>query len=410
MKKNYQYLLDNILSSLTEDEKINMKHYYNFYEKREQYIYDKLENTLKDHAFFGELLRKNNKEDLKKMRQESLTLQRNAILNNEWQVYIESQAAQGIAYARMGVEFYMWYDLIAIFRNYTMKILLEEESKDQQEFLIILNGMNRYFDIAMSIIAEAYLNEKKSIIEEQKDQQEKLNKELKKTMDHLKEKNKDLEQFAYIASHDLQEPLRMVTSFLTQLEKKYKDQLDDKAQQYIFYAVDGATRMRRIILDLLEYSRVGRKEYELEPVDMNELLDEVIQLHHTLIEEKNAKVKSDKLPVINAARTPIQQVMQNLIGNALKYQQAGVEPSVEIKVSETEKHWQFSILDNGIGIDPQFFEKIFVLFQRLHNKDEFSGTGIGLAICKKIVEAHNGHIWVESSPGEGSIFHFTIGK
>lgn len=226
----------------------------------------------------------------------------------------------------------------------------------------------------------------------------------------LKRSNEELEQFAYIASHDLQEPLRMVTSFLTQLEKKYKPQLDEKAQEYIFYAVDGATRMRRIILDLLEYSRVGRIDQELESIDLNDLIAEVIQLNKALIDETHAVIDWDHLPVIKAHHTPLQHVFQNFISNGLKYQRSGNKPVIKIEATETATHWQFSVSDNGIGIEPQFHKKIFNIFQRLHGKQEYSGSGIGLAICKKVIENYQGEIWVESGTDEGSTFYFTINK
>jgi PAS domain S-box-containing protein len=237
-----------------------------------------------------------------------------------------------------------------------------------------------------------------------------LNERLEKRAQELVRSNAELEQFAYIASHDLQEPLRMVTSFLMQLEKKYKEQLDDKAKKYIYFATDGATRMRRIILDLLEYSRVGRQTMDKTEVDTNNLIQETIQLNKAVIDEKNAIIEWKDLPVITGHETVLQQVFQNLISNSLKYQKEGVRPVIKIEVTDIDTHWQFAVSDNGIGIEPQYSEKIFVVFQRLHNKDEYSGTGIGLAICKKIVENHNGRIWVESSPGSGSTFYFTISK
>ncbi|WP_276373666.1 PAS domain S-box protein [Chryseolinea sp. H1M3-3] len=237
-----------------------------------------------------------------------------------------------------------------------------------------------------------------------------LNNELNKRAMELAKSNAELEQFAYITSHDLQEPLRMVTSFLTQIEKKYNDILDEKGRQYIHFAVDGAARMKRIILDLLEYSRVGKSDSAVQKIDMNELLKEIVQLNQTTIEEKNAEVIWHDLPVIQFSKTPLQQVLHNLVGNGLKYQRPGQRPRVEIRFTETLSHWQFSIADNGIGIDPKNFDAVFVLFKRLHNRDEFSGTGLGLAICKKIVESYQGKIWVDSSPGVGSTFHFTIPK
>ena len=202
----------------------------------------------------------------------------------------------------------------------------------------------------------------------------------------------------------------MIIVFLTQLNKKYKDQLDPKAQQYIYYATDGAVRMRQILLDLLEYSRVGRMDYHLEKIDLNIMLADIVKLHSGLISELNGKVLFEDLPTINAAPSPVQRVISNLITNALKYQKKGNSPIITVSVDEDSDFWQINVKDNGIGIDEQFFDKIFVVFQRLHSKDEYSGTGIGLAICRKIIENHGGKIWLTSKLNEGSTFHITIKK
>ncbi|HSI70343.1 MAG TPA: PAS domain S-box protein, partial [Gillisia sp.] len=239
---------------------------------------------------------------------------------------------------------------------------------------------------------------------------EELNHTLQKNAKELATSNAELEQFAYIASHDLQEPLRMVTSFLTQLQKKYDSQLDERAQQYIHFATDGAVRMRQILLDLLEYSRAGRLQYSKEEIDLNVMLKNILHLHENAINESGAKVIFKELPVIRAAVTPLQRVLSNLISNAIKYSRNNVPPEIKINIEERSSHWEFTVSDNGIGIDERYFDKIFVLFQRLHSRDEFSGTGIGLAICKKIVENHGGRIWLESIEGKGSTFHFTINK
>jgi len=237
-----------------------------------------------------------------------------------------------------------------------------------------------------------------------------LNKEISSRVDELAASNAELEQFAYVASHDLQEPLRMVSSFMTLLETKYKDQLDDKAKQYIHFAVDGAIRMRKIILDLLEYSRVGRIVPPSENVNLNNTMEDIVTLLKETIAENKAMVTWDNLPTVFMAKTSAQQLLQNLISNAIKYRQLDVNPIVNISAEETETHWKISVKDNGIGIDPKYYDKIFVLFQRLHGKSEYSGTGIGLAVCKKIVQLYKGEINVASSPGNGSIFYFTIGK
>jgi PAS domain S-box-containing protein len=237
-----------------------------------------------------------------------------------------------------------------------------------------------------------------------------LNEQMSRNIEQLANSNIELEQFAYIASHDMQEPLRMVTSFLTQLDKKYHEQLDDKGKQYLHFAVDGATRMRKIILDLLEYSKVGKTEIKVERININDVVGDIVAVNKTAIDECNATVSIGELPVISAQRTSMQQLFHNLISNALKYHRENAAPEIGIAATEKDGFWEFSISDNGIGINDRYAEKIFVIFQRLHNREEYSGTGIGLAICKKIVEAHGGRIWVESVEGEGSTFYFTIQK
>ncbi len=236
-----------------------------------------------------------------------------------------------------------------------------------------------------------------------------LNNRLKQRADELAASNVELERFAYIASHDMQEPLRMITSFLQLFKKKYEDQIDETAEQYIHYAMDGAERMKKLITDLLEYSRIGSNKDSFERVDTNILLNEVVAVFMNRIAETNATIAVGELPVIHANKTQMFQLFQNLIGNALKYS-GKIQPHIQIEGKEEEKQFVFSVRDNGIGIKPMFFEKIFVLFQRLHHKNEYSGTGIGLTICKKIVERHDGKIWVESQPGVGSCFYFAIRK
>jgi PAS domain S-box-containing protein len=236
-----------------------------------------------------------------------------------------------------------------------------------------------------------------------------LNNRLKHRADELAASNVELERFAYIASHDMQEPLRMITSFLQLFKKKYADQIDETAEQYIHFAVDGADRMKKLILDLLEYSRVGSNKDVLAEINAKELVNEVVNVFVSRIEEMKARIEIGELPIIKANRIQLFQLFQNLIGNALKYH-SGESPLIQIQGWEEENEYVFSVKDNGIGIKPIFFEKIFVLFQRLHHKTEYSGTGIGLAICKKIVERHGGKIWLESEPGKGSCFYFSISK
>lgn len=233
---------------------------------------------------------------------------------------------------------------------------------------------------------------------------------LQKKADELARSNKELEQFAFVASHDLQEPLRMVTGFLSQLKKNYEKQLDQRAKTYIDFAVDGATRMRQIIMDLLEYSRVGKLAEKEEAINIEEMVTGLLDLFQQRIEETGAQIIVHQLPTIRTSRSPLHQLFRNLINNALKYTKPGVAPVIHVRAQDRETHWEFSVTDNGIGIDPEYFEKIFIIFQRLHNREAYPGTGIGLSIAKKIVERLGGRIWVESAEGSGSTFFFTIQK
>lgn len=235
-----------------------------------------------------------------------------------------------------------------------------------------------------------------------------LHDELQRYANALARSNTDLEQFAYVASHDLQEPLRMVSSYTQLLARRYQGRLDADADEFIGYAVDGATRMQRLIADLLTYSRVSTRGRELEPVNARNVFDEAVSNLRMAIEESDASVTHDDFPIVKADGTQLAQVFQNLIGNAIKFRRPGEPPRVHVSAKLDGKEWVFSVRDNGIGIEPEFIGRLFVIFQRLHTRDEYPGTGIGLAVCKKIVERHGGRIWVESEPGRGSTFYFTI--
>ena len=227
-------------------------------------------------------------------------------------------------------------------------------------------------------------------------------------VEELYRSNEELGQFAYIASHDLQEPLRMVASYTQLLSSRYKGKLDSDADEFIAFAVDGASRMQRLIQDLLTYSRVGTKGKDLIETSSEDALQQALINLRGAIEDSGALVTHDPLPPVLADETQLIQLFQNLVGNAIKYQRPGV-PKVHVSaVRNGGKKWNFSVQDNGLGIDPQYFEKIFGMFQRLHKRDEFAGTGIGLTICKKIVERHGGNISVESQPGQGSTFRFAL--
>jgi light-regulated signal transduction histidine kinase (bacteriophytochrome) len=223
----------------------------------------------------------------------------------------------------------------------------------------------------------------------------------------LQRSNEELQQFAYVASHDLQEPLRMVTSYMQLLAQRYQGTLDAEAEEFIGYAVEGARRMKSLIDDLLAYSRVGTRREPFVPVDCKEVLQQTLQDLRFAIEESEAVITYDPLPVVRASKLEFALLLQNLLSNALKFRTAE-SPRIHLSAQQRSIEWLFSVQDNGIGIDPQHAERIFVIFQRLHTRQEYPGTGLGLAICKKIVDRHGGRMWVESTPGQGATFFFTL--
>lgn len=225
----------------------------------------------------------------------------------------------------------------------------------------------------------------------------------------LQRSNSELQQFAYVASHDLQEPLRMVASYLQLIEERYKGKLSEEATEFIGFAVDGATRMKRLINDLLVYSRIQRSTADFKEVDVQQVLTNVINDLHFIIEDTKAQINFDTMPKILGNEMQLRQLFQNLIGNALKFRR-DIDPVVHISAEESKDEWVFSVADNGIGIDAKYADRIFVVFQRLHSANKYPGTGIGLAICRKVVENHNGRIWIESTLGSGTTFLFAIPK
>ncbi len=232
--------------------------------------------------------------------------------------------------------------------------------------------------------------------------------EIRRYSIELKRSNEELQQFAYIASHDLQEPLRMVSSYVQLIEQRYKNRLDKDADEFIAFAVDGANRMREMINGLLEYSRVGTHGKPFAATSCEDLFENVIANLQIAIEENSAVITHDPLPVVSSDDVQLTQVFQNLISNAIKFRKKEQPPHIHISARQEGREWSFSFQDNGIGIEPQYKESLFIMFKQVHGRKEYPGTGIGLSICKRIVERHGGRIWVESEHGRGSTFYFTI--
>jgi len=282
---------------------------------------------------------------------------------------------------------------------------IEHEFKTLGRRIMVLNARRIYHEtkrMQMILLAIEDITEQKRVERELKQAEE-----LKQAIAALKRSNRELEQFAYVASHDLQEPLRMVSSFTQLLAKRYQGKLDKDADEFIAYVVAGAKRMQALINDLLTYSRVDTRGKSFEPIDSEAVFDQAIANLRVAIEEGEAVITHDPLPSLIADDSQIVQLFQNLLGNAIKFH--GKEPPrIHVSAKQEGNEWVFSFRDNGIGIAPEYFDRIFVIFQRLHGREEYPGTGTGLAICKKIVERHGGRIWVESEPSKGSTFYFAI--
>ncbi|WP_053228250.1 sensor histidine kinase [Spirochaeta cellobiosiphila] len=285
------------------------------------------------------------------------------------------------------------FELVALSREVGKGHLEHRSSiKREDELGVLVNSFNQMLDD----------------INQQIEKEEEIQKQLLNTMDGLQKSNSDLEQFAYVASHDLQEPLRKILNFTELFSKKFVDIEDEKAKRYIYYITDGAMRMQNLIRDLLSYSRIMNNQIELEIVDMNEVLTAALTQLDVKIKESKTRIVKKDLPMVLGMASMLTQLYQNLIGNAMKFQAPDRKPVIEVGYTEEADQYTFYVKDNGIGISKEYQEKIFIIFQRLHGKSEYDGNGLGLAICTKIANRHKGQLWVESTVGEGSTFYFNI--
>jgi light-regulated signal transduction histidine kinase (bacteriophytochrome) len=293
------------------------------------------------------------------------------------------------------------YERTALEQASRLEQLLEERKRAEQELLEHKLHLEELVAARTAELVRANEQLEQDIAARQLAEQE-----LASKAQELARSNADLEKFAYVASHDLQEPLRMVASYTQLLARRYKGKLDRDADEFIGFAVDGANRMQQLIQDLLSYSRLTTRGKAFELTESQGACDNALTNLRQTIKDSGAEVIVATLPAVFADATQLSQLFQNLIGNAIKY--CNRRPEIHIAASTDEKEWVFSVKDNGIGIEPHYFERIFQMFQRLHTRSEYSGTGMGLAICRKIVERHGGSIWVESQPGHGSTFWFTV--
>jgi PAS domain S-box-containing protein len=294
----------------------------------------------------------------------------------------------------------------AIIRERISKLLAGQRTPVLEERIVRLDGVAVDVEVVGSPVTEQGERAVQILLRDITERK-RAQAALQQTTDDLKRSNRDLEQFAYVASHDLQEPLRAVGGYVKLLEHRFPDKLDTKARDYIAGAFEGATRMERLISDLLAFSRVAVRGDAFQSADLEDALGQALRNLEAGINSAQATVAHDPLPTLSVDAGQIRQLFQNLIGNALKFH-SEQPPKIHIGALRQDGRWVFSVRDNGIGIDPQYYEKIFQIFQRLHTRKDYPGTGIGLAICKKIVERHGGTIWVESQPGHGSTFYFSI--
>lgn len=311
--------------------------------------------------------------------------------------------------ARDGNLIHVEFSLTPVFDAGGKVVFLVPEGRDITERKRAEEELSTYRDHLEELVTQrtAELELANQYLETEVTQRKQAAETLEKTAEELVRSNRELEQFAYIASHDLQEPLRVISGYLQLLQRRYQGRFDADADQFIEYAVDGSKRMQQLIADLLEYSRVGRRGKEFQSTNLEEVLAESLRMLQRGMGETGAVVTHDPLPTVQGDRTQLTQLFQNLIGNGIKFRGES-RPEIHVSARADGDRWVLSVRDNGIGIDRQYWDQVFVIFQRLHSRQKYSGTGIGLAICKRIVERHGGRIWLESHPGKGSTFYFTI--
>lgn len=386
-------LLSSLLPDLTETEGKQLQDFFylykSFYEDFCVYIKEELSEITSLRQAFADWIECTNEE----YPAWSLDLVGEAIFEDKWRPYIGYLILQGRVFARQKFEVHFWYDVAKIIRNFYMPKLMGNDVERRDVVISALNGMEHFIQISMTAVEEAYLYESKVLIESHEKNRDRL--------------NEDAQLLVYNVSHDLKQPLTTVKGLIALLREQNPQLLKGESGTYLDHISKSTEWMEQLITSLLDYFRIGRARQPAE-VDLNVLVEDTLFEMYPQIQSLNAKIEVEKLPVLTVYPVEVKLLFQNLIGNALKYQKDGCAPEIRIRSEWNGSKWLFWVEDNGIGIDPESRDEVFELFRRLHCSNQFSGTGIGLAHCKKIVELHNGEIGVESELGKGSKFYFTL--